>query len=423
MKDKAVHLPCLHDECFAYFDIFREMLEEARGILFNAPEEEALARRLHITNPAAAVVGCGFEQPAPGNPQRFHAQYGLADAPFLLYSGRYEQTKNVPLLLDYFQRYKQEHNVPLRLALVGRGTVPIPNHPDIVDLGFFRPGTMGDVLASALALVQLSVAESFSLVIMESWLQNRPVIVHDDCEVTRGHVERSGGGWAAGTYEAFAAAIDSMIEGSDEADRRGSAGKKYVTTEYSWDSVLKKFHTAIDSFMAPLSLYQVFSQRGRRRALDFSNERYEDTLRELVERATGTVDAKDWHATEVAKIEPLTQIVDPAYRVASRVPVIGRLITWGRTQLTSHLREPYLDPILARQERFNHALQSQLAQLAHHFSQQDRRVDRVKLRQQQAQIALLQLRVARLEAQIVEGEAARAGRDRTSTESKAAQLE
>jgi glycosyltransferase involved in cell wall biosynthesis len=41
------------------------------------------------------------------------------------------------------------------------------------------------------------------------------------------------------------------------------------------------------------------------------------------------------------------------YVVASRLPLVGPLISWLRRNLTSHLREPYLDPILNRQENFN----------------------------------------------------------------------
>lgn len=400
MRDKAIHIPCLHDERFAYMDIFREMLEEARGILFNAPEEEALARRLGITNPFAAVVGSGFDQPRAGDPKRFHAQHHLDDAPFLLYSGRYEETKNVPLLLEYFRRYKQEHPAPLRLALAGRGTVPIPEDPDVVDLGFFRPGTMADVLASALALVQLSVAESFSLVIMEAWLQGRPVMVHGDCAVTRGHVLRSGGGWPVRTYAEFAAAVDQMLGDRAVADGRGAAGRQYVLAEYSWPAVLRKFHAAIDAFMAPRSLYQTLAQRGRRRALDFTDERYEDKLHALVDKATGSAGTKDLADAQLSQLASLANIGMPEYRVTSRLPLVGRLISWGRVQLTSHLREPYLDPIVQRQERFNRAVQMQIGQLVRLFWQQNRNEDRVKLRQQQARIVELEARLARLEAQV-----------------------
>lgn len=41
------------------------------------------------------------------------------------------------------------------------------------------------------------------------------------------------------------------------------------------------------------------------------------------------------------------------YVVRSRVPLFGGLIAWVRRNLTSHLREPYLDPILDRQVAFN----------------------------------------------------------------------
>ncbi len=41
------------------------------------------------------------------------------------------------------------------------------------------------------------------------------------------------------------------------------------------------------------------------------------------------------------------------YTVRSRIPVVGRLVAWLRRNLTSHLREPYLDPTLERQVAFN----------------------------------------------------------------------
>lgn len=41
------------------------------------------------------------------------------------------------------------------------------------------------------------------------------------------------------------------------------------------------------------------------------------------------------------------------YTVHSRIPVVGGLVAWLRRNLTSHLREPYLDPTLERQVAFN----------------------------------------------------------------------
>jgi hypothetical protein len=42
--------------------------------------------------------------------------------------------------------------------------------------------------------------------------------------------------------------------------------------------------------------------------------------------------------------------------VRSNAPLVGRLIAWVRRNVTSHLREPYLDPTLERQVAFNRQL-------------------------------------------------------------------
>lgn len=44
------------------------------------------------------------------------------------------------------------------------------------------------------------------------------------------------------------------------------------------------------------------------------------------------------------------------YQVRSRLPLFGPLVAWIRRNLTSHLREPYLDPTLERQVALNHEL-------------------------------------------------------------------
>jgi hypothetical protein len=44
------------------------------------------------------------------------------------------------------------------------------------------------------------------------------------------------------------------------------------------------------------------------------------------------------------------------YQVRSRIPVVGGLVAWLRCNLTSHLREPYLDPTLERQVAFNRSV-------------------------------------------------------------------
>ncbi len=284
--DRAFHIPCLHDEPAARFTIFREMLEEARGIFFNTPAEEQLAReKLHIANPFTAVLGFGFpDQPPRGDANRFRKRTGIT-APFLLYSGRLETAKNVPLLIEWFLAYKQARpQSNLMLVLTGKGAINLPTRPDILSLGVIDWKDLTDAYAASAALCQLSLNESFSIVMMEAWQQRRPVIVHADCAVTREHVERSGGGYACHDAASFITAIDTLLERPEEAAMLGERGYTYVQEHFAWSVLVDKFVRTLSTFLQPRSMIATLAQRGIRRALDFTYDRFEAHFISLVQR-------------------------------------------------------------------------------------------------------------------------------------------
>jgi hypothetical protein len=68
-------------------------------------------------------------------------------------------------------------------------------------------------------------------------------------------------------------------------------------------------------------------------------------------RSTHTITSAD-----LQKLEQEADIALRQYVVRSKAPVIGPLIAWVRSNLTSHLRGPYIDPIVERQVSFNRAL-------------------------------------------------------------------
>ena len=89
-----------------------------------------------------------------------------------------------------------------------------------------------------------------------------------------------------------------------------------------------------------------------RRALDFSRERFEEQFADVVARAEADLAQGLSHA-QIDALSAAAQVSMPDYQVRSDVPVVGDLVAWARRNLTSHLREPYLDPIIARQEAYN----------------------------------------------------------------------
>jgi glycosyltransferase involved in cell wall biosynthesis len=151
-----------------------------------------------------------------------------------------EEGKNLPLLVEYAQRYIDEGN-RLQLVAAGTGSYKLPDHPDFKQIGFVSELDKARLYRQALALCQPSVNESFSLTMMESWLANRPALVHSQCSVTRGHVNRSKGGLWFETYGDFRGALDWFREHPDKAKRMAENGREYVQKKYTWPVIVDGF--------------------------------------------------------------------------------------------------------------------------------------------------------------------------------------
>ena len=246
---RSILWPCLHDELYAYLRPTRDVYRACRGVMFNSYPESRLAHRLYGAHPGSQVVGFGFS-PIEPNGARFREQSGIRE-PFILYSGRMEGAKNVPLLIQNFIAYKRRRRKALKLVLMGSGPEEIPKHPDIVRLGFKQRQEKLDVYAAAALLCQPSVNESFSIVIMESWQCGVPILAHANCEVTRYHVVQSNGVLYFRDYEEFESILDLLLGDESLRQRLGANGKKYVETQYNWESMLRRFQAALESWKEP----------------------------------------------------------------------------------------------------------------------------------------------------------------------------
>ena len=246
--DRAVLMPFLHDEGYARLPAYGEMFRRARGGLYLSAPEATLAQRLYgLAEDRCAVVGTGVELPRAASRFVFQRRHGVG--PYLVYVGRKESGKNFPQLLQWF-RAVRDRFPGLRLVTIGAGQVALlPNDgQSICDLGQGSERTKLDTLAGALALVQPSLLESFSLSLMESWSVGRPVFAHADCAVTRFHVEAAGGGLLARDAEGFALAVKRLLGGAALAARLGRNGKAYVQRELSWPTVMARTLAALERF-------------------------------------------------------------------------------------------------------------------------------------------------------------------------------
>jgi glycosyltransferase involved in cell wall biosynthesis len=136
----------------------------------------------------------------------------------------------------------------IRLVVIGEGPIKPPRHPAFVYLGFVSERKKATLYRGALALCQPSLRESFSITIMEAWLAGRPVLVYEDCPVTKGHVQRSKGGLRFRTYEDFAGVLDWLQAHPELAARMGKNGRHYVLSNYTWDVILDRFEKILQDW-------------------------------------------------------------------------------------------------------------------------------------------------------------------------------
>lgn len=241
--EKAVMIPCFHNEAYIYMSIFREMYSQAAGMIFNARPELELTEKVYDTkNVEKIVMGIGMDIDLKTDPGAFRRKFGINE-PFIIYAGRKDVGKNVHTLLKYFGEYKKRNPSDLRLVLIGGGQIDIPRSAEkyVTDLGFVDMQDKYNAAGAAEFLCQPSKNESFSLVIMESWLCGRPVLVHEKCDVTTNFCRESQGGLFFSDYFEFEGCLDYFLNNREIAEQMGENGRKYVKEHFDWNVITENY--------------------------------------------------------------------------------------------------------------------------------------------------------------------------------------
>ena len=313
----------------------------------------------------------------PGDkPHELLMRHGLEGERVLLFVGRMAGNKRIDLLIDGLARVKKR--VPnTQLLLVGDHESNPAFRPIVAsarrladELGLTddvtwtgRVDKLPPFLRLADVYVTASLHEGFGLPLIEAMACGTPVVA-----------SRSG---------AMPWVVDDaglLFEPGDASD------------------LAEKVATVLEDD----TLRQALVNRGLARSQEFSLSRYEARLAEIVdaavtyrmpdipprpsmkvsERHTAEKDAEAQRAfpwdgglpadeamrAVIEDLEAQGDVAMRGYVVRSNVPVLGPIIAWIRRNLTSHLREPYLDPMIERQVAFNHRVTGWIRQAVHALS-------------------------------------------------------
>jgi glycosyltransferase involved in cell wall biosynthesis len=250
VPDKTLLVPCLHDEPFAYLSVFKDVFSKVRGFLFNSEPERDLARRLFdVPAKKCSVVGMDIK-PAGGRPdaEAFARRHGIR-GPYVIYSGRRESGKGIPLMTDYMLTFRERTGRDLKLVFTGSGPIEAPHalQPHIVDLGFVSEEEKREAMAGAQVFIHPSIMESFGIVLLESFLCGTPALVHGRSEVLRWQCQRSQAGLWFRTYPEFEEALAMLLDKPELRRSMGEAGRRYVEAEYATAKVAERFLAAVSA--------------------------------------------------------------------------------------------------------------------------------------------------------------------------------
>jgi glycosyltransferase involved in cell wall biosynthesis len=245
LPGRCALVPTAHDEPEIYVPIFRKVFRGVTALLFSTPTEQAFVNHLFGTaGVVQEVVGVGSQPPPGANGERFRRshQTKLGSRPFLLYAGRINERKGSDVLFSYFLRFCEEMpEHPLKLVLIGSKDLEIPDDPNVVYLGYVDEREKFDAFDAAAVIVQPSRYESLSMVAVEAWQLEKPVLVNGGCDVLRDQCVRSNGGLWYETYDEFRDELALLIGNQELRKRLGRSGREFVERHYAWEVIESKY--------------------------------------------------------------------------------------------------------------------------------------------------------------------------------------
>ena len=248
VAEKAVLIPTAHEEPFIHFKTFETIFNLPKAFVFLTDEEKSLVQNLFsCKNIMCDVMGTGVEIPSVPDAAAFREKYNINDE-YIIYVGRIDEGKDCPMLFKYFLEYQKRHSESkLKLILMGKQVCDIPKSNDIISLGFVSEEDKFNGICAAKCLVLPSKFESLSISVLEAMSLSVPVIVNGVCQVLKGHCTKSNGGLYYMNYFEFEGIIDYIFSHNTEYLQMRLNARKYITDNYEWDAIMKKFENLISS--------------------------------------------------------------------------------------------------------------------------------------------------------------------------------
>ncbi len=247
-RKKSILVPTAEHDDALYMRIFRDIFKETGGIIYISFEEAYLIQNiLKVNHVPYEISGVGIEK-MEGNGKRFREKFGIEDE-FILYVGRIDENKGCGELFDFFIRFVRETGINTKLVLAGYPVMKIPETSSIIHLGVITDQDKFDALSASRLFVMPSFYESLSIVTLEAFASAKLVLANGNCEVLKGHIERSHAGLYYRNYEEFKESLIFLLREKELAEEMGKKGLDYFNENYRWELIEEKYLRLVEKVL------------------------------------------------------------------------------------------------------------------------------------------------------------------------------
>lgn len=226
-KHKNIVHPFVHDEEALKNINNKKFFQHAQFIIVNSDAEKAILDKHNIPFFCPIdEVGNRVDAPILTSTKKEQSELlekiGVKPKKYIFYIGRISKMKNVDDLIHWHQSFLEKTSLNIALVIAGKGdpcqVAGLEKLPDgIKYAGFLSDEEKNTMIFNALAVSQLSILESFSLVMIESWLARVPVIVHQNClPIKYNFIRGQSPGFLVGDEGDYIRAIESLVFMNDD---------------------------------------------------------------------------------------------------------------------------------------------------------------------------------------------------------------
>lgn len=246
--EKSIFIPTLHYHKHSFYPHLVTSFTKAGYIGFNTGAEEKLAEEIFGKKISPhGLISVGYEMGKPANWERTVEKFSIPEE-YLLYVGRVDKSK-MDKIFKYFFKYKKKYRATSRLKLVLVGGLFMEKiyHPDVIYTGFVSEEEKVSLIAHAKIIVNPSIYESLSLILLEALSLKKAMLVNKKCNVMCEHYEKSGK--AVAMYdgkESFVSELHRLDTSDALRQEMGEKGAKYVAENYNWDLIMHRLTEQIE---------------------------------------------------------------------------------------------------------------------------------------------------------------------------------